>query len=132
MLPRFILRFLVRMIHFLDYYGKLPASLVALSPFHSSMFFTSMGSLGIKSIFHHLYEIGNIPLFIAFSAMRTENVVQRDGTAKRVRYLDVNMTAEERICNGYYLASCVQEILKNLKNPELLDVPPETVYFDRD
>ena len=43
-----------------------PKELTDLSPFHGSIFITSMGSLGIPPIYHHLYDFGNIPVFVAF------------------------------------------------------------------
>ena len=51
--------------NFFDYFGWLPKWLTDLSPFHGSMIITSMGSLGIGPIYHHLYDFGNVPLFVA-------------------------------------------------------------------
>ena len=44
----------------LDYFGFLPRWLTKLSPFHGSVYITSMASLGIPPIFHHLYDFGNV------------------------------------------------------------------------
>ena len=38
-----------------------PKFLLELSPFHGSIYFTSMGSLGIKPVYHHLYDFGTAP-----------------------------------------------------------------------
>ena len=64
-LPRFILRSAIAFLRFLDYYGLMPKSLLDVSPFHGSMIITSMGSLGIPAIYHHLYDFGTLPLFIS-------------------------------------------------------------------
>ena len=53
-IPGIFLRWTIRLLRFLDYLGLLPMSLRRLSPFHSSFFITSMGSLGIPPIIHHL------------------------------------------------------------------------------
>ena len=50
---------------FLDYHGWLPKALMKVSPFHGSMIVTSMGSLGIPAIYHHLYNFGTCSLFVA-------------------------------------------------------------------
>ena len=89
-----------------------------------------MASLGIPPIFHHLYNFGNVPVFIAFSAVRKENEVEKDGSVKRVRYLDLNISTDERICDGHYYSIAFHELRRNLKNPELLDNPPEKIVED--
>jgi len=132
LLPRFILRSIVGFAMWLDYHGLVPLSFLKLSPFHGSLFLTSMGSLGIPPVQHHLYDFGNVPMFISFSAMRKVNELNLDGTIKRVRYLDLSLTLDDRVCDGFYYAAAFHELRKNLKNPELLDVPPQTVVEDVD
>ena len=63
-IPRFVLKFAMFVLRVLDYFGILPKFLLKVSPFHASMVITSMGSLGIPPIFHHIYDFGNVPLFI--------------------------------------------------------------------
>ena len=130
--PRFLLKGAVDFLRFLDYYGWLPKFLTDLSPFHGTLVITSMASLGIPSIYHHLYNFGNVPVFIAFSAVRKENEIDKDGNVTRVRYLDLNFATDERICDGHYYSVAFHEIKKNLKNPELLERPPETIVPDID
>ena len=89
-----------------------------------------MGSLGIQPIYHHLYDFGNVPVFIAFSAVRRENELTSDGSVKKVRYLDFTFSTDERICDGHYYSVALHEIRKNLKNPELLENPPERIVND--
>lgn len=128
--PRFLLKGAVDFLKVLDYYGLLPKFLTDLSPFHGTLVITSMASLGIPSIYHHLYNFGNVPVFISFSAVRKENEVDKDGNVTRVRYLDLNFATDERICDGHYYSVAFHEIKKNLKNPELLERPPETIVDD--
>ena len=54
LVPGVFLKFLVWVLKTLDYFGLLPKFLLEISPFHGSIFFTSMGSLGIPPIYHHL------------------------------------------------------------------------------
>ena len=131
-IPGLFLKFAVWMIKTLDYFGKLPRVLTKLSPFHGSLFITSMGSLGIPPICHHLYDFGNIPAFCAFGKRRRENEVTSDGTVVRRKYIDFSFNTDERICDGFYLASALKEIRKNLANPYPLDQPPEKVLRDVD
>ena len=54
LIPGVLLKFTVWLLKFMDYIGLLPKFLVELSPFHGTLFYTSMGSLGIPPIYHHL------------------------------------------------------------------------------
>lgn len=128
--PRFLLKFTVDFLKFLDYNGWLPKFLTDLSPFHGTLVITSMASLGIPSIYHHLYNFGNVPVFISFSAVRKENEVDKDGNVNKVRYLDLNFSTDERICDGHYYAVAFREIKRNLLHPEFLETPPETIVED--
>ncbi len=131
-IPRTLLKGIVGLVNIFDYHGKIPLSVLKLSPFHASAFFTSTGSLRVNSVFHHLYNFGNIPMFYSFGSSRKENVIQNDGSVHKVKYLDLNITTEERICTGFYYAAAFHELKKLLKNPRLLDTPPKTVYYDQD
>lgn len=129
-IPRFFLKATVGFLKFLDYHGWLPKFLTDLSPFHGSLVITSMASLGIPPVFHHLYNFGNVPVFISFSAVRRENQLQKDGTIATTRYLDLNFSTDERICDGHYYSVAVKDLKKYLNNPELLETPPEKVIED--
>ena len=94
--PRFLLRFALTILRIMDYFGWLPQSLLDASPFHGSMFVTSMGSLGIPPIYHHLYDFGNLPIFLAFGAKRRENFMLPDGTVQQKKYIDFTVTTDER------------------------------------
>ena len=131
-MPRFQLKAAIAFLNWLDFHNWLPESLRCLSPFHCSAVFSSMGSLGIQPVFHHLYDFGNAPVFITFSTMRKSTEIDRDGTSHRIRHLDLAVTTDERICDGFYYASAFHELRKYLKNPELLDEPPEQVICDVD
>lgn len=129
-LPRFLLRFVMKLLYWLDYHGLIPQSLMELSPFHGSMVLSSMGSLGVPSVFHHLYNFGNVPMFITFSTNRHENETNADGSVQKKHYLDFNITMDDRICDGHYYSAALHDFRKYLKNPELLEVPPKDVIQD--
>ena len=129
-LPGVFLKFTVWFLKLLDYFGLLPRFLTKLSPFHGSMFITNMGSLGMPPIFHHLYDFGNLPVFIAMGAKRTEYYITKEGTAEKRRLIDFTIVCDERICDGHYYASAFKKLKKILENPEQLLIPPERVFED--
>ena len=130
LIPSVVLKFTVWFLKLLDYFGLLPKFLLELSPFHGSLFFTSMGSLGIPPIYHHLYDFGNLPVFGAFGCKRKAVEVQEDGTIVPRKYIDVKFVLDERIVDGYYYAAFFKYYRRLLRNPEILDQPPEEVVKD--
>lgn len=132
MIPGLLCRWTVKFLGFLDYFGLLPKKLIELSPFHGSMIITSMGSLGIKPIYHHIYDFGNLPLFISYGAKRSAVTLDKDGNVYKRKYIDVKVVMDERICDGYYYSSVLKCIRKYVENPKMLEDPPEQIIEDVD
>ena len=129
-IPGLVKKFTVSSFHVLDYFGFLPNSITDVSPFHGSMFITSMGSLGIPPIYHHLYNFGNVPVFVAFGTKRTQNELADDGSVVKKKYMDYTVVSDERICDGYYFASALKIFRKLLIHPERLDLAPLEIKSD--
>ena len=132
LIPSVVLKFVVWLLKLLDYFGMLPGFLTELSPFHGSLFFTSMGSLGIKPIYHHLYDFGNLPCFGAFGCKRRAFEIQEDGSVAQRKYIDVKFVLDERIVDGYYYAAFFKHYRSILRHPELLDERPTALASDID
>ncbi len=132
LIPGLFLKFTVWLLKTLDYFGLLPKFLLELSPFHGSVFFTSMGSLGIPPVFHHLYDFGNIPMFCSFGCKRRCLEVEEDGSVVQKKYVDFNATMDERIVDGFYYAAFFKTFRRLMAHPEVLDNPPEEVAADID
>jgi hypothetical protein len=129
-IPGLIKKFAVWFLKMLDYFGLLPMALLKVSPFHGSMFITSMGSLGIPPIYHHLYNFGNVPVFLAFGAKRYENQINDLGKVVKKKYIDYTYVTDERICDGFYFASGLKLFRAYLSNPSTLNAPPQEVISD--
>ena len=129
-IPSVIMKFTVWFLKLLDYFGLLPAFLLELSPFHGTLFFTSMGSLGIRPIYHHLYDFGNLPVFGAFGCKRRAYELDDEGNVTQKKYIDMTFVTDERICDGYYYATFFKYFRHLIRNPELLDNPPDVVVED--
>lgn len=129
-LPRLVLKFAVWVLNILDYFGCLPKALLDVSPFHGSMIITDLGSLGIPPVYHHLYNFGNLPLFIAFGAKRRAIELDKTGTPVERKYIDYTVVLDERTVDGYYYATAFKYLKYFMRNPHVLDTPPETVEED--
>lgn len=131
MIPGVVLKFVVWLLKTLDYFGLIPGFLLEISPFHGSAYFTSMASLGIPPVYHHLYDFGTIPVFCAFGRKRRATEVV-EGEAVNRKYVDLKFNLDERICDGYYYAAVIKHFSRILKNPSVLDEPPAVVEKDID
>lgn len=131
LVPGLLLRGVVALLQGADYFGLLPRWLTRLSPFHGSLFITSMASLGIPPIHHHLYDFGNVPVFCSFGRKRRVYETKRDGSVVCRKYVDCNFVTDERIVDGFYYASAIRYIHGLFSDPWQLDRPPETVVMDQ-
>lgn len=129
-IPGVLLKFVVWFLKTIDYFGMLPKALIRVSPFHGSVFFTNMGSLGIDPIYHHLYDFGNLPLFCAIGKKKTKYQTQSDGSVKKMRIMELTVVCDERICDGHYYATAFKTWKKYIENPNILTIPPEKIIID--
>ncbi|NLG53619.1 MAG: hypothetical protein GX541_06545 [Clostridiales bacterium] len=129
-LPGFVKRFIVFTIRWLDSIGKMPKIINRLSPFHSSVFVTNVGSIGIGAVYHHLYEFGTTSVFVALGKKEQQVCLDSDGNPETREFITFRFVVDERICDGYYYASAIRLFFRYLKHPEQLLTPPEEVKHD--
>lgn len=130
--PRFLFRFTVGVIKALDYWGLCPQALMKALPFWGSMIITSMGSLGIKPIYHHLYNLGNLPVFVSYGTKRRVPIIDIHGNKSVKKIVDMKIVTDERICDGFEYATAFKAWRKYIETPDILTVPPEQVVEDID
>ncbi|MBQ6927825.1 MAG: hypothetical protein IJQ36_05885 [Oscillospiraceae bacterium] len=129
-LPGFLLRFAVAVLKSLDYVGLLPQALLDASPFHGSLIITDLGSLGTLPVYHHIYNFGNLPFFLAFGSKRRAWEIDRTGQPVERKYVDYRVSMDERICDGAYLVNSMKYMKYFLSHPQELEEPPKQVKFD--
>ena len=128
--PRFLLRIAIGVLRALDYFGLIPDSLIEASPFHGSMIITDMGSLRLRPVFHHIYNFGTLPVFIAFGAKRHAYEIDRHGKVADNKYVDCKFVIDERIADGHYFAQFLQAYRYIFQHPEILEKAPTRVIED--
>lgn len=123
-IPSGIVKFAVNMLMWMDKRGIMPKAVIKASPFHTSVFLTNVGSLGIDSIYHHIYNFGTTSLFFAMGKKK-KSYVYEDDEIRQEKCITVAFVGDERICDGYYYASSFKQLQKILKHPEVLEEPIE-------
>ena len=129
-IPGLLKKLTIWLLKVLDYFGILPPALLEVSPFHGSIFFTSMASLGIPPVFHHLYDFGNLPVFLCMGDKYKSVIQQSDGTTETRKRMKFTVVSDERICDGFYYSRGFKTFKRYLLHPELLEQPPKTVKHD--
>lgn len=119
----------VQTIRVLDRYGLLPKKIIDVSPFHTSLFVSNMASIGMGSIYHHIYNFGTTSGFMGIGRKSKRMRIAADGTVSTESCYPVGVVIDERITSGAQYALFFGILKKYLKNPELLESSPvaETV-----
>lgn len=125
--PAFFLRYFNSAYNWLDNHNLLPYSVTESDPMWSSIFLANVGSFGLNPPFHHLFERGTCPIFMAVGKVRDEN---RVGTAPdgnpRVearKILRINFSFDDRIADGIYMGKTLELVRKFIEFPHLLSEP---------
>ncbi|MCF0124366.1 MAG: 2-oxo acid dehydrogenase subunit E2 [Clostridia bacterium] len=120
LIPNGILIWIIKFLKFLDKHGIMPKSIIALSPFHTSVFLTNVGSLGIDSIYHHIYNFGTTSMFFSMGKKKKSYIYEED-EIREEKCITIGFVGDERICDGFYYANSFKQMVKYLKKPELLE-----------
>ena len=129
-LPDFLLRFVVFVLLWMDKVGIMPKIINKVSPWRCSIFLTNIGSIGVESIYHHLYEFGTCSIFVAMGRKSKENIIDKEGNIESQKSIMLKFVLDERVCDGFYYASSMRTLNKILANPEILLTPPTKVNID--
>jgi len=129
-LPTFVLKFFIFLIQKLDDWGRLPKAIHKLSPFHASVFVTDIGSVGLNSIYHHVYNFGTCSIFLSLGKKERTLVLNAMGEPVYERSVGLRVVVDERICDGFYYAAAMKYLRSLLHNPERLLEKPENLPKD--
>jgi len=132
-MPNFILKPVIGFLKWLDTINALPTDLTDALPFHSSVFITYLKSIGIRSVYHHIYDFGIVGMFVAIGKEQYMPVVDKK-TMEVVgkKMLELKIVVDERICDGLYHAQSMRLFKKIIENPEQLMEPLQEVVKDID
>lgn len=128
-LPRVASRTAVGFIRWLDKHGWVPESLIATDPYYSSIVLSNLGSIKLHSGYHHLTNWGTNSLFCAIGQRKMRPFTDENGNVVMKDSVDIGLTIDERLADGYYYSKTVKLLKKLIENPELLE---EALYKEVD
>lgn len=122
-MPRFLGKFIVWILTRLDIHGWIPASIIETDPYYCTMVLSNLGSIRLRSGYHHLTNWGTCSLFCIIGEKKMSPVFQPDGTYEMRETLDLGLTIDERLADGYYYSKSIRLLKHLLEHPELLELP---------
>ena len=120
-IPRFISKAAIHFVMFLDKHGWVPNSLIATDPYYSSCVISNLGSVKMKSGYHHLTNWGTCSIMLLIGQIKKRPFYDEEGNVKMIESVDIGMTIDERVADGYYYSKTIQLLKYLLENPELLE-----------
>jgi len=97
--------------------------MIATDPYYCSVVLTNLGSLKIDAGYHHMTNWGTNSVFCAIGLMKKRPFYDDEGNVDMRLSVDLGLTIDERIADGYYYAKSIRLLKKLLENPELLELP---------
>ena len=122
-MPRFLGKFIVWLLTRLDVHGWIPKSIIETDPYYCSAVLSNVGSIKLRSGYHHLTNWGTCSLFCLIGERKKSPFFAVDGTITMRETVDLGITIDERLADGYYYAKSIRLLRKLLEHPELLELP---------
>ena len=123
--PRPLLKIVGWLLRFLDRRGIVPYSLIKGDPYYSSVVLSNLGSIGLNAGYHHLNNWGTTSVFCTVGSIKKRPFYGEDGSVTMRESVDLGLTIDERLADGYYYSKTIRLLKKLLENPELLEEPLE-------
>ncbi|MGI6071864.1 MAG: 2-oxo acid dehydrogenase subunit E2 [Lachnospiraceae bacterium] len=121
--PVRLVRMAVRFFCFLEKYGKCPRGLLETDPFYTSCVLSNVGSINLRSGYHHLTNWGTCSLFCMIGEIgKTVQLGPNDEIEVR-ETVPLGITIDERLADGYYYSKSIRLLKAILANPEVLELP---------
>ena len=130
-IPRFISKTAIRILMWLDKHGWVPADIIATDPYYNSVVISNLGSIKLKCGYHHLTNWGTCSMFCIIGEKKMSPFYDADGNVTMKETLDLGLTIDERLADGYYYSKSVRLLKYLLEHPEELEKPlKEEVQYE--
>ena len=122
-MPRLVLEGFFATLKVLEYHGMMPEFLTGDDPNYSTVLLANLGSIGANSCYHHLSNYGTCSIMITIGTLHKEKKLMYDGTWQDRDVIDLSLTLDERIADGFYFAKSLRIAKYMLEHPEVMNEP---------
>lgn len=122
-LPQGVRRFVMNTLRRLDDHGRMPKDIAKEDPYNSTVFISNLGSIKLNAGYHHLANWSTNSVFVVLGEKHMYPFYDDAGGVSMRPAVEIGITLDERIADGYYYAKTVHLLKRLLSEPTLLDVP---------
>jgi hypothetical protein len=109
----------------LDRFNIAPEAMIEADPLYTSVYVANLGSIGLDTPYHHLYEWGTASVFMVVGRIFQKDTRRGSTSPALKHYVNVKFTVDERIAEGIYYAHAAALFQKLVSRPEDLEIPPD-------
>ena len=120
-LPRFLLLPITGFVRWLDKWGWVPKGFTKGDPAYTTLLISNLGSIKAPAVYHHLNNYGTNSIMMTIGTIAKKMVRNDDGKEEERTIIDIAVTADERIADGFYFAKSIKILDYLCKNPKLLE-----------
>ncbi|MEA2071778.1 MAG: 2-oxo acid dehydrogenase subunit E2, partial [Asgard group archaeon] len=125
-LPRFIFRVIFNIVKWLDEHNMPPYFMTKDMPFWSTGFVANLGSIGIDAVYHHLYNLGTVSIFLVIGKIKKEAILNQETEEIEVKeVVNLRISLDERILSGVEIGPIIDLLKKLIEHPETLMEKPD-------
>ena len=120
-LPKFIMHIFMAFLRFADSHGLMPKAFSSVDPNYVTVMLSNLGSIKCDAVYHHLNNFGTNGIVITIGEIHKEQILDENNEVHIRDVVNLGVTLDERIADGFYFARSLKLIKHLFKNPELLD-----------
>lgn len=120
-LPKPIMTLFMAFMNFADSHGLMPKAFSSVDPNYCSVMLSNLGSIKCDAVYHHMNNFGTNGIIITIGEAHKETLFDENGNPQVRDVMNIGVTLDERIADGFYFARSLKLIKYLFKNPHLLD-----------
>ena len=121
--PFFIGKLVLGFMKMVDRHTAVPKSVSESDIFFKSIAVTNLGSIRLDAAYHHLSNWGTNSFFVILGEKKRRMFYDSQGNGEMKDSIEIGMTIDERIADGFYFAKSIRMFKSYLEHPEVLELP---------
>ncbi len=120
-LPKPVMYAFMAAMNFMDAHGLMPKAFSSVDTNYCTVLLSNLGSIKCDAVYHHLNNFGTNSIVITIGEIHKAQVVDSQGNVSVRDVMNIGVTLDERIADGFYFARSLKLVKHLFKNPHLLD-----------
>ncbi|MDP4133295.1 MAG: 2-oxo acid dehydrogenase subunit E2 [Bacillota bacterium] len=122
-LPKPLMHIFMFILRTADNLGLMPRVVTDMDTNYCTVLLSNLGSIKCNAVYHHLNNIGTNSIVITIGEIHQQMLPDENGELRVRDVLNLGVTLDERIADGFYFARSLKLVKHMFVNPDLLDIP---------